>query len=136
MGRGPAAPEGAATAKVTVRLPEPVSVEWRAAAAAAGVTLSDWVRARVGAAGSAGAGLVGRRPPRRREVLGRAVPPPVDPAVVMQLARIGNNLNQIARALNVTRGPLEVAGLVVLQTVARDLDRVLAGGLPRHRRED
>ena len=68
--------------------------------------------------------------------MGRAVPPPVDPAVVMQLARIGNNLNQIARALNATGGPLAVAGLVVLQTVARDLDRVLAGGVPRPRRGD
>ena len=64
------------------------------------------------------------------------VAPAADPELLRQLASIGNNLNQIARALNVTRGPLEVAGLVVLQTVARDLDRVLAGGLPRHRRED
>jgi hypothetical protein len=66
--------------------------------------------------------------------LGRAVAPAVDPAVVMQLARIGNNLNQVARSLNAEPGPLTIPGLVVLQTVARDLDVVLRAGLPRPRR--
>lgn len=134
MGRRPAAPDGAATARITVRLPEPMAAEWRLAAGAAGATVSDWVRARVGAAGQVEALVVGRRPPRQREGLGRAVAPAVDPAVVMQLARIGNNLNQIARSLNAQPGPLTIPGLVVLQTVARDLDVVLRVGLPRPRR--
>ena len=134
MGRRPAAPDGAATAKVTVRLPESGAAEWRHASSAAGVTVSDWVRVRVGPVGQADALLVGRRPPRKRAGLGRSIAPPVDPAVVMQLARIGNNLNQVARSLNAEPGPLTVPGLVVLQTVARDLDRVLATGLPQPRR--
>ena len=131
MGRPPRAPQGASTAKVTVRLPEQVAAGWRAAAAAAELTVSDWVRGQVAAARPGEpAGWVGRRPPRRRTGLGRAVAPPVDPAVVVQLARIGNNLNQIARHLNATGGPLTVAGLVTLQTIAADIDGALRAGLP------
>ena len=131
MGRPPRAPQGASTAKVTVRLPEQVATGWRAAAAAAELTVSDWVRGQVAAARPGEhAGWVGRRPPRRRTGLGRAVAPPVDPAVVVQLARIGNNLNQIARHLNATGGPLTVAGLVTLQTIAADINGTLRAGLP------
>jgi hypothetical protein len=131
MGRPPRAPQGASTAKVTVRLPEQVAAGWRAAAAAAELTVSDWVRGQVAAARPGEpAGLVGRRPPRRRTGLGRAVASPVDAAVVVQLARIGNNLNQIARHLNATGGPLTVAGLVTLQTIAADIDAALWAGLP------
>jgi hypothetical protein len=54
----------------------------------------------------------------------------VDPAVVVQLARIGNNLNQVARHLNATGGPLTVAGLVTLQAIAADMDAALRSGLP------
>ncbi len=50
--------------------------------------------------------------------------------MVVQLARIGNNLNQIARHLNATGGPLTVAGLVTLQTIAADIDAALRSGLP------
>ena len=131
MGRPPRAPQGASTAKVTVRLPEQVAAGWRAEAAAAELTVSDWVRGQVAAARPGEpAGWVGRRPPRRRTGLGRAVAPPVDPAVVVQLARIGNNLNQVARHLNATGGPLTVAGLVTLQTIAADIDGALRAGLP------
>ncbi len=132
MGRRASAPEGAATRKITVRLPGPVADQWSAAAADAGLTVSDWVRLRA-AAGSATSGWVGRRPPRRRPGLGVAVPPPVDPAVVAQLARIGNNLNQIARRLNSSRGPLDIAGLAILQSVAESIDSALSSGLPPRR---
>ena len=120
MGRPPRAPQGASTAKVTVRLPEQVAAGLAGCGCSRrGLTVSDWVRGQVAAARPGEpAGLVGRRPPRRRTGLGRAVAPPVDPAVVVQLARIGNNLNQIARHLNATGGPLTVAGLVTLQTIA------------------
>ncbi len=49
---------------------------------------------------------------------------------MVQLARIGNNLNQVARHLNATGGPLTVAGLVTLQTIAADIDGALRAGLP------
>lgn len=136
MGRRPSAEQGAATARITVRLLEEMAGQWRAEAAAVGMTTSDWVRVQVSAAmSSQPAGWVGRRPPRRREGLGRAVPPPVDPALVVQLVRIGSNLNQIARVLNASRGPLDLSGLVIMQAIARDIDQVLVGGLPGPRRD-
>ena len=134
MGRHARAPEGAATRKITVRLPESVAAQWTAAAAEAGMTVSDWIRLRATGESSLPTGWVGRRPPRRRSGLGTAVPPTVDPAVVMQLARIGNNLNQIARRLNTTRGPLDIAGLAVLHGIAGEIDASLARGLPARSR--
>jgi len=133
MGRHARAPEGAATRKITVRLPESVAAHWTAAAAEAGMTVSDWIRLRAADDGRA-TGWVGRRPPRRRSGLGTAVPPPVDPAVVMQRARIGNNLNQIARRLNTTRGPLDIAGLAVLHGIAGEIESALQRGLPSRSR--
>jgi hypothetical protein len=140
MARHAAAPDGAATVKVTVRVTDSVAAAWRAAAAAAGLTTSDWLRAQVQLAAAAGGsgsamapdttmGLVGRRPPRRRgRGMGVAVPPPVDPAVVAQLVRIGNNLNQIARSRNALGLPLDAVCRVQLVGIARELHEVLATG--------
>lgn len=58
----------------------------------------------------------------------RAVPPSADPAVVAQLARLGNNLNQIARFLHATGGPFSPGGLVALRVIERRIDEVLAVG--------
>jgi hypothetical protein len=86
MARPARAGEGASRRPVTVRLTEVERTAWVEAAAAAGLTVSDWVRAAVAAFDpDAQAGLVRRRPPRRRAGLGRAVAPPADPAVVAQL---------------------------------------------------
>ncbi|HYO19397.1 MAG TPA: plasmid mobilization relaxosome protein MobC [Dermatophilaceae bacterium] len=129
MARPVRAGDGAARKPVTVRMTEVERSAWVEAAAAAGLTVSDWVRAAVAAFDpEAQAGLVRRRPPRRRAGLGRAVPPSADPAVVAQLARLGNNLNQIARFLHATGGPFSPGGLVALRVIERRIDEVLAGG--------
>lgn len=63
---------------------------WKSAAEAEGVTVSDYVRRRIHTA------EVGMAPKRRP----RPKPRNVDPALVEQVRRLGNNVNQIATWLN------------------------------------
>jgi len=85
---------------------------WQAAAEAEGVTLADLVRARL-------ASKTVDREPRRRRSARRA-----DPALLAALARIGNNLNQLAAWANTYTGRAEVisviAALVSLERAVRD----------------
>ena len=85
------------TARLAFRLPMDVAESWRTAARAAGLSLSDWVRAQVRVDGQDT--VITRKPspqkaPKHREHV------PVDPALVRAVATAGNNLNQIARRLN------------------------------------
>ena len=96
--------------RVTVRVPEVEAVRWREAAASAGVSVSDWLRARAAAGQDVGPVATGRPTPRKR-ALGRARVVRADPVVVEQLARIGNNLNQLARWANTEHRPVDVAAL-------------------------
>lgn len=96
--------------RVTVRVPEVEAVRWREAATAAGVSVSDWLRARAAAGQDTGPVATGRPTPRKR-ALGRARVVRADPVVVEQLARIGNNLNQLARWANTEHRPVDVAAL-------------------------
>jgi len=77
---------------------------WRDAAAAAGLTISDYVRRSIESA------EVGRAPRRRR----RPEPPPVDPALDRELKRIGSNINQIARWCNTYGDSIAARRLYVL----------------------
>ena len=96
--------------RVTVRVPEVEAVRWREAATAAGVSGSEWLRARAAAGQDTGPVATGRPTPRKR-ALGRARVVRADPVVVEQLARIGNNLNQLARWANTEHRPVDVAAL-------------------------
>ena len=96
--------------RITVRVPEVEAARWREAAAAAGVSVSDWLRARAAAGQDTGPVATGRPTPRKR-ALGRARVVRADPVVVEQLARIGNNLNQLARWANTEHRPVDVAAL-------------------------
>ncbi len=82
--------------RVELRASVEEKARWQEIAASRGVSLSDLVR-----------GLLnGQRLRRRRSA------PSVDPELLRQLARIGNNLNQIARAAN--RGtPVEASALLI-----------------------
>ena len=42
-------------------------------------------------------------PPKRRRALAASTPPAADPALLLQIARVGNLLNQIARSTNDSR---------------------------------
>ncbi|MBP6902116.1 MAG: plasmid mobilization relaxosome protein MobC [Burkholderiaceae bacterium] len=109
---------------VPLRLPKSLVDAARAEAEAAGCTLSDAVRSRIS---SSAVQPLGKPRPARR------VPPPQgatqvlrDPALVRQIAAIGGNLNQLARAVNsasVAGTPLQaVAVLARLCVIERQLD--------------
>ena len=92
---------------VRVRMDEDTLDSWRVCASEAGLTLSDWLRSQVGA---------GRlRPGPRRD------PPPADPALLAQIARSGNNLNQLARAANRQQWPDRAELLLRLAAIERTL---------------
>ncbi len=89
---------------------------WQAMAKDEGMTLADFIRKRVGQP-------VLHRPrpgPKRRPA------PIVDPDLIRQVARIGNNLNQIARKVN-ERSLTGVEILVHLAAIERSIKEVLDG---------
>ena len=93
---------------VKIRVTEEQRTRWHAAAAAKGASLSDLVRESLDGV---------RVRPRRNQ------PRRVDPELLRELARIGNNLNQLARWAN-----REKRGADAMAVVARliELDRELA----------
>ena len=89
---------------------------WQELAAARGVSLSELIRSR----------LDGTRLRARRE------PPPVASDLLRELARIGNNLNQLARAAN-RHEPVTATALL---TRLIEIDRELAALRSAHQRQD
>ncbi len=90
-----------------IRLPDEVLQRWKAAAADIGLCLSDWLRDRVdGLDGGDPTGPVvqTRKPTPRRGTPRHRPFTESDPAQVRELAKIGNNLNQIARWANTYKG--------------------------------
>ena len=84
-------------ARLAFRLPMDVAESWRTAARAAGLSLSDWVRAQVRVDGQ---DTVITHKPSTQKVPKSREHVPIDPALVCAVATAGNNLNQIARRLN------------------------------------
>jgi len=101
MARPPRSGEVAAVHRVTVRLTAEEAAAVAAAAGAAGVTQSEWLRR--------GAGVA--RPVRRAA-------PGLDPAVARVLAGLGNNLNQLARRANAAARAGEVGAYASAVEVA------------------
>lgn len=90
---------------------------WKHAADAAGVTLSDLIRERMATP------LVGRAPRVRR-----LAAPSADPCLLIGVAKLGNNLNQLARWVNTHKGAADAAAvLVTLSAIERDLAQLLPG---------
>jgi hypothetical protein len=94
---GDAAPAALARL-VTVRVADAEAAAWRREAAALGVPLSDLIRARMASEGAPPT-FTGRV--RRRGTVGRAQQLPEE--WLRELGRIGNNMNQLARAANEQR---------------------------------
>ena len=120
------------TQLVNVRVSPGEAARWSAAAAAAGLSRSDWVRLRV-----AGPDEVTGRPAPRRRGLPRGRTVRADPALIAQLARIGNNLNQLARWANTEhRHVVDLAMLRLIHTEVTRLRELSSvpdpdGGQPR-----
>ena len=110
MGRRPAA---IPLALLSVRLPANVIKQLRALAASDKSTLSDAVREslKFDAVKPLGNPVPRRRPPPKLSPATSS-----DPALLRQLGALGNNLNQIAHALN--RGVIAGQRLDVVQTLA------------------
>ena len=64
----------------------------------------------------------------------RARPPEVDPLLLAAVGRAGNNLNQIARAINVDRKTGRSIDLIAVRTLLMTLDRQLAEIVVEHSR--
>ena len=81
--------------RIELRVTPEEKTHWQAIAASRGVSLSELIRV----------ALSGQRLRSRRAA------PRVDPDLVRELDRIGNNLNQLARAAN-RRSPVETVSLL------------------------
>ncbi len=64
----------------------------------------------------------------------RARPPEVDPVLLAAVGRAGNNLNQIARAMNIDRKAGRAIDLIAVRTLLMALDRQLAEIVTEHSR--
>lgn len=92
--------------RIEIRTTPEEKRHWQEIAENKGVSLSELVRSSLG-------GLRLRKPRPR---------PTVDPALIRELARIGNNLNQLAHAAN-RRKPLDSTALLIRLI---EIDRELA----------
>ena len=96
--------------RIEIRTTPEEKRRWQEIAENKGVSLSELVRSALG----------GQRLRKRRE------PPRVDPDLLRELARMGNNLNQLARAAN-RRQPVPAAALLVrLIEIDRELSALRA----------
>ena len=100
--------------RIEIRTTPEEKRRWQEIAENKGVSLSELVRSALG----------GQRLRKRRE------PPRVDPDLLRELARMGNNLNQLARAAN-RRQPVPAAALLV-QLI--EIDRELSALRAAHER--
>lgn len=101
--------------RLNVRLPESEHTRWVDAAADRGLTISALIR-------SAMAENLQLRKPRKPQ---RAVYKPVNPELLAALARIGNNVNQLARHANECG---DLPTLVALAAIERELKRLADAG--------
>jgi hypothetical protein len=98
---------------------------WHELAADAGVSLADFVRMRVGEA------KLTRRLPQKKQPVKR-----VDPELIRQIARVGANVNQVARWANLYKSEADAEQvLFALLKIERDLAEVRADFMPKPRRE-
>jgi hypothetical protein len=100
---------------------------WHELAAAEGVSLADFVRMRVGAAELTRQFSTTRpQQPVKR----------VDPELIRQIARVGANINQVARWANTYKSDADAEHvLFALLKIERDLAEVRADFMPKTRRE-
>lgn len=108
---------------VHVKVTDQERAGWQAQAEAAGLTLADLIRQRLGEARPVGRDQVRRRAARR-----------ADPELLAALGRIGSNLNQIARWANTYKGKAEavqvLAALVSIEQILSSYRPGVSGAKP------
>ena len=110
---------------VHVKVSESERSEWQRLAQVQGASVADLVRAAVG-----GVALSNRQAPERRPVKR------VDPELIRELGRIGNNLNQVARWANYYKADADAEQvLAVLLAIERDLSEIRADFSPRRKKK-
>lgn len=98
-----------------IRVTPQERAEWKAAADAAGLTISDYVRRSINSA------EVGRRPKGKRKE-----PPPADPDLLWHLGKIGGNLNQITRYANRYTSRADAMRIINdVRRIRRDIKRLV-----------
>ncbi len=103
-------------ARIEIRATSAERAAWSETAKASGLTLSALIRQAVS----------GVKPPRRRK---RAE---VDPTLLRELARIGNNLNQLARWANRDKKAVEARAVIArLIEIDRELMAIREAHAPR-----
>lgn len=101
---------------VHVKVSEIEREAWQKIAESNGVTLADLIRQRLGAAQE-----VGREPKRRKRLTKNA-----DPELIRHLAKVGNNLNQIAGWVNTHKKTAEAVSVIAhLVTIQRSISEFL-----------
>ena len=110
-------------ARLGFRLPVEIAQDWKSRAQAAGLSLSDWLRSQIDADA-----VTGLPTPTKR--VKKTIHNGCDPKLMQQLAKIGNNVNQISRALNECRRAGNVVHVVQVLSVLRGLSEKLDGLFP------
>lgn len=104
---------------VTFRLPENVFDEWNKTAQKANITFSDFIRASIDEKQKSGITPARKKP--RREAFSK-----VDHELLREIARIGNNLNQLARWVNIYKAGIEAVLLTAhLSAIQCELQKLL-----------
>lgn len=112
------------TTTASLRLDPATLAKWRKGASDEGQTLSDWLRAKVDA--DQQTHISPARSRRERDPRHLA-----DPALMRQLAALGSNLNQIARAVNECRLVGSPVHLVELLALLRSIEERAGALLPQ-----
>ena len=113
-------------ARIGFRLPPEVADSWRSGAKDSGLSLSDWLRCKI--EGGVVTGLPTPAPTvKKKKIHDNGC----DPKLMQQLAKIGNNVNQIARALNECRRANNVVHVVQVLSVLKSLSEKLGELFPQ-----
>ena len=112
---------------VSVRIDQATAEVWRQQATSAGLSVSDWIRGAVDAGQQTHIPTPRKRPSRPpRDTSNHA-----DPALMRQLAALGSNLNQVARALNECRSKGDRMPVLEALAYLRSIEAEAAKLLPR-----
>ena len=84
--------------------------EWQAMASKSGVSLADLIREKLGV-----------EEKKKRSGRPHRVAPRVDPAFLREVARIGNNINQLARRCNTERSAPSLSALYEIEELLKEL---------------